>query len=120
MWHPFSIKALVPLLLLISCTVRESMRDGRRPSTPASRLLIDLTQIALSLVLNFLAKRKILNSILLGDREKDDFTAIEGHYSSDAIIPAGTRRFYALGGVIGALFAIQAFTVCTIKHLIIG
>ncbi|KAF7356315.1 hypothetical protein MVEN_00963800 [Mycena venus] len=86
------------------------MRDGRRPSTPASRLLIDLTQIALSLILCFLAKRKTFNSLLLGEPEKDDFATIEGRHSGDATIPAGSRQFYALGGVIGALFAIQAFT----------
>ncbi|KAK7012876.1 hypothetical protein R3P38DRAFT_3016449 [Favolaschia claudopus] len=106
MWRlnkPSSLRALLPLLLLLPCLVGESTRDGQRPISPALRLLVELLQIAVSLMLYIVAQRKPSNWILLSEPEKDELSEIP-------TIPTGSSRFYALGSIIGALFAVQAFT----------
>ncbi|KAK7025264.1 hypothetical protein R3P38DRAFT_3269974 [Favolaschia claudopus] len=121
MWRlnkPSSLRAFPPLLLLLSCLVGESTRDGQRPISPPLRLIVELLQIAVSLMLYIVVQRKHSNWILLSEPEKDEDPGLDARQSSNTPIPTGSSRFYALGGIIGALFAVQAFTSFKLARLI--
>ncbi|KAJ7507230.1 hypothetical protein B0H11DRAFT_195843 [Mycena galericulata] len=110
------LKTSAPLLLFLSCIARESLRDERAPSTVPFKLSVDLAQIVFSLFLYLLARTKPSNSYGLPNKDGDEESiAMDGPHAPldsihDATIPTGSIRFNLLGGAIGALYAIQAFT----------
>ncbi|KAJ7766616.1 hypothetical protein B0H16DRAFT_1522008 [Mycena metata] len=121
MWLPFwgrhsaSRRTWAPLLLFASSSAREWLRDGRGPSAPRFILLTDLAQAVVPFVFYLLAKKTSLGNhdsrYALLERGKGEGTHAPATENSagEGIIPTRSRRFYLLGGLIGLLFAIQAF-----------
>lgn len=98
------------LLLFVSCIARDSLRDGRAPSAVPSNVYIALAQIAFSLALYLVAKRKPSNALRDSVQDKE-FASADVRDSTNAAVLAGSTRFNLLAAAAGAFYAIQASTV---------
>ncbi|KAJ7628486.1 hypothetical protein FB45DRAFT_38819 [Roridomyces roridus] len=113
MW-PFprshGFKTRVPFLLFVSCVARESLRDGREPTTLPFTLSVDVALVAVALALYAVSKMqaptKTSPAYALDNADVEQ---------ASKIIPR-SPLFYVLGTAVGALFAIQAFTDDTLAR----
>lgn len=94
------------LLLFFSCIARESLRDGRAPTTVSFKLCIDLAQIVFFLLVLKMKPYKTYGLLERDSGEKGPFDSASG-----ATIQVGSMHFNLVATAAGALYAIQAFTV---------